>query len=109
MEGVGVKRGNSAAFRLPVVGLAYRHQRFNSDLKRLLSKHVHYGSFTGHSFRAGLSSLLGKAGFSDAEVMAMGRWSGESFLKYIKCGRLTRSRNSERVGNFVKTSIKDLN
>ena len=33
MEGVGVKRGNSAAFRLPVAGLAYRHQRFNLDLR----------------------------------------------------------------------------
>ena len=109
MAGVGVKRGNSAAFRLPVVGLAYRHQRFNLDLKRLLAKHVHYGSFTGHSFRSGLSSLLGKAGFSDAEVMAMGRWSGESFLHYVKSGRLARSRNSEWVGNFVKSSIKDLN
>ena len=106
---VGVKNGNSAAFRLPVIGLAYRHQRFNNDLKSLLSKHLRYGKLSGHSFRSGLSSLLGQAGFSDSEVMAMGRWSSDSFLKYVKTGRLVRSRNSDRVINFVKSKIRSLN
>ena len=105
---VGVNRSDSAAFRLPVFGLAYRHSRFNSDLKSLLSKHVKYGKFTGHSFRSGLSSLLGQAGFSDPEIMAIGRWSGDSFLRYVKSGRLIRSRNSEKVGCFVKNSIRAL-
>ena len=105
---VGVNRGDSAAFRLPVLGLAYCHTRFNQDLKRLLSKHVRYGKFSGHSFRSGLSSLLGQAGFSDSEVMAIGRWSGDSFLRYIKTGRLVRARNSEKIVNFVKSSISAL-
>ena len=109
VAGVGVKDGNSAAFRLPVVGLAYRHQRFNKDLQSLLSKHLRYGKLSGHSFRSGLSSLLGQAGFSDSEVMAMGRWSSDSFLKYVKTGRLIRSRNSDRVMNFVKSRIEVLN
>ena len=105
---VGVKNLNSAAFRLPRLGLAYRHERFNKDLKVLLSGHLPYGSITGHSFRAGLSTLLGRAGFGDEEIKALGRWSGESFLRYIKSGRMTRARNSDKICDYVLSSINNL-
>jgi len=52
-EKVGVKCETSAAFRVPNSGNAYRHQRFNLDLKRMLQPLLDYGSISGHSFRAG--------------------------------------------------------
>ena len=105
---VGVKNLNSAAFRLPRLRLAYRHDRFNKDLKALLCGHLPYGSITGHSFRAGLSTLLGRAGFGDDEIKALGRWSGDSFLRYIKSGRMTRVRNSNKICDYVLYSIESL-
>ena len=74
VDQVGVKREDNAAFRLPFSGAAYRHQRFNLDLKRLLKPHVRYGSVSGHSFRAGLSTLMAKSGFKDADIQAIGRY-----------------------------------
>ena len=41
-------------------------------------------SLTGHSFRAGLATLMEVAGFSEDEVKAWGRWSSEAFRRYCK-------------------------
>ena len=102
---VGVMRLNSAAFRIPGCGEAYRHGRFNLDLKRLLSPYIHYGKITGHSFRAGLASLMAKKGFPEAEIKAVGRWNSEAFIKYIKSGRLVRCRFNERLAVAVREEL----
>lgn len=57
----GKGRLDSAAFRSPE-GWAYRHQRFNEDLKSLLEPYLHYSGISGHSFRIGFASLLAQAG-----------------------------------------------
>ena len=45
-------RTNKAAFRLKS-GMNYRHQRFNDDLRKILSPTLPYHSYKGHSFRIG--------------------------------------------------------
>ena len=105
-EAVGVKKLNSAAFRVPICGEAYRHQRFNADLKMLLGPHIKYGRILGHSFRAGLASLMAKKGFSQDEIKGIGRWTSEAFMKYIKSGRLLRFRFSEKLVKAVREEMK---
>ena len=72
-------------------------------LKKFFKPYISYGTLTGHSFRSGLSSLLGEAGFSDDEIMALGRWSSSAFLRYIKLGRMKRCRNAEKISGWLKS------
>ena len=72
-------------------GFAYRHQRLNSVLKTLLAPHVPYGTISGHSFRAGLASLMAQMGYSDESIKDVGRWTSSSFKLYVKLDRITRS------------------
>ena len=92
---------NNAAFRKSINGEGISQAYFNRNLKRFFSPYVSYGTLSGHSFRSGLSSLLGEAGFDDESIKALGRWSSESFRRYTKLGRLKRQRNSEKVTDWV--------
>ena len=38
---------------------------FNADLRALLSPYIGYGLITGHSFRAGLATLMAQSGYDD--------------------------------------------
>ena len=102
-QGFGVLHRSSAVFRLDVNGNAFSHRYFNMKLKKFFKPYISYGTLTGHSFRSGLSSLLGEAGFSDDEIMALGRWSSSAFLRYIKLGRMKRCRNAEKISGWLKS------
>ena len=104
VELAGIRREESAAFRVPHSGNAYRHQRFNLDLKKMLSPLIRYGSFSGHSFRSGMATMMGRAGFDDNEIQAVGRWSSMAFLRYIKLGRLTRARYASKFAKCIEDS-----
>lgn len=106
VEKVGVRVEDSAAFRVPHSGNAYRHSRFNLDLKQMLQPLLKYGSISGHSFRSGMASMMGKAGFDDSEIQACGRWSSSAFLRYIKLGRLTRARWADKLSACIETSLQ---
>ena len=43
-----------------------------------------------HSFRAGIPTLMARAGYSDAEIQRQGRWRSSAFLSYCKLGRASR-------------------
>jgi len=101
--GFGVLQRSSAAFRLDITGNSFSQRFFGVKLKYFFKPYVSYGSLTGHSFRSGLSSLLGEAGFSDEQIMALGRWSSSAFLRYIKLGRMTRCRNAEKISDWLKS------
>ena len=58
-QGFGHLTSKSAAFRNPYTGDALSQDGFNKRLKKMFAPYVRYGSLTGHSFRSGLSSLLG--------------------------------------------------
>ena len=40
-----------------------------------------------HSFRAGIPTLMARAGYSDSEIQRQGRWRSSAFLVYCKLGR----------------------
>ena len=101
-RGFGVLHRNSSVFRLDVNGNSFSQRNFNIKLKNFLKPYVRYGSLTGHSFRSGLSSLLGEAGFGDDDIMALGRWSSSAFLRYVKLGRLKRCRNAEKISIWLR-------
>jgi hypothetical protein len=62
------------AFRLPS-GNAYTGKQFNADLRYLLKDEMDYdkSKISSHSFRAGLATLMSKHGYSDNDIMAIGR------------------------------------
>ena len=98
----------NAVFRLRKSGDAISKVRFNRVLKVMLKPHITYGKITGHSFRSGVSSLMGRAGFSDSDIQCLGRWSSEAYKKYIKLGRLMRVRNADKISNFVSSQVEAL-
>lgn len=75
---------------------------FNAMLKNLLAKHLkgYRRKVTSHSFRAGLASLMGKLGFSDNDIMAIGRWSSRSFEAYLKLPRSKRLDMAKKIGKL---------
>ena len=102
---VGLYRLNSAAFRLPGNGQAFRHQRFNGDLKKLLSPYIKYGKISGHSFRAGLATLMAAKGFKEEDIRGIGRWTSEAWLRYVKSGRVVRCRFSDKLAMAVREEM----
>ena len=81
-------------------------RKLNKLLKQFLSKHLDYnqGKFSSHSFRAGMATLMGTLGFSDEDIMAMGRWSSQAFLDYLKLPRTRRIEIAKKIGNAVQPS-----
>ena len=45
---------------------------------------------SSHSFRAGIVSLMGAMGLPEALIKSIGRWGGDSWLRYAKSGRSIR-------------------
>ena len=86
------------AFRLEN-GALYTGNEFNKDLKSLLGKHLDYNKhkILAHSFRAGLATVMAQNGYSDSEIMRIGRWHSSSFLAYIKLERVKRMAISREI------------
>ena len=64
--------------------------RLNVILKNFLDPALDYGVIRTHSFRAGLTSALAKAGVSDEVLKSLGRWHSSAYNDYIKLGRNLR-------------------
>ena len=79
--------------------------RFNEDLKRLLSPYIKYGKVSGHSFRAGLATLMAAKGFREEDIRGIGRWTSEAWLKYVKSGRVVRCRFSDKLAMAVREEM----
>jgi hypothetical protein len=58
------------------------------------------GYFATHSFRIGLASMLGQAGFADQDIMVSGRWSSRVFEIYIKLARTKQRVMQEKINNL---------
>ena len=86
------------AFRIET-GELYTGKMFNGDLRSLLSKHINYNKrkILSHSFRAGLATVMAKNGYSDSEIMRVGRWNSNAFLCYVKLNRLKRMQISREI------------
>lgn len=66
-------------------GNALTRSRFLEMLKQLLHCAGHSESgITGHSFRIGAATSAAKARIEDHLIKSMGRWSSDSYLRYIR-------------------------
>ena len=74
-------------------GTGYTGRMFNEDIKTFLNDKVDLsqGPITSHSFRAGLSTMMAKAGCSDTEIKLAGRWTSNAFKSYVKTARPKRA------------------
>jgi len=52
--------------------------------KSLLAKNVSSQGITSHSFRIGACTHFAMAGFSDEDLMKMGRWTSSAYQRYIR-------------------------
>ena len=79
---------------------------FNSSIKELLAKRLGKiaHNITGHSFRAGIPSILAKHPelASDAHIMGWGRWCSKAYLSY------TRLKIDQKIKMFKKI-VRGLN
>ena len=84
-------------------GKGYTGKAFNSDLKSLLAGQVDYseGKVTSHSFRAGLATEMARVGYSDADIMTVGRWHSMAFLHYIKSDRIKRMKVGQELAKTL--------
>lgn len=65
------------------------------------------GVIRSHSFRSGLATEMGLAGFSDNQIMAAGRWSSLAFKAYCKLPRSKRMISQrELVQKVMKNRAK---
>ena len=55
---------------------------------------------SGHSFRSGIASLMGTLGYSEEQIMALGRWSSNAFNMYLKLPRTRRLQMAKTLGNL---------
>ena len=81
----------------------YTGTSFNHDLRELLRDHIDYSKskITSHSFRAGLATEMGRLGYKDEEIKAVGRWSSEAYLHYVKCARLKRMKVARELASSL--------
>ena len=80
-------------------GKNFTGKDFNKELKTLTSK-ITDGSnqiISSHSFRAGVASEMAKRNYTDAEIMAQGRWSSDAYRAYCKLPRARRLTLSYRM------------
>ena len=87
-------------FRL-TQGCCYTGQQLNKRLEELtgeLCSHVKGGKITSHSFRAGVASEMCKAGYSEQDILAAGRWGSDAYKSYCKLGSTYRA-------NLVRTLV----
>ena len=89
-------------------GQNYTGAMFNRDIKRLLRNEVDYDKspITSHSFRAGLATFMAKSGYSDEDIMTIGRWHSGAFLNYIKTPREVRAKLAEELADKVSKAMK---
>ena len=86
-------------------GKSYTGKMFNSDLKSLLCEIIDYermGTISSHSFRIGITTMLSQLGFSDHDIMAIGRWSSSAFELYIRSPRAVRAKTAKRMAEALE-------
>ena len=73
----------------------------NSILKSCLDPVLDYGVIRTHSFRAGLTTALAKAGVSDNVLQSLGRWHSSAYNTYIKMGRSLRLSTQQELDEKI--------
>lgn len=83
-------------------GTAWTGKKFNKELQELIRPHIdsREGVITSHSFRSGVPSMMGRAGYSDEQLQAVGRWSSRAFEHYVKLPRTRRKEMAREISRL---------
>ena len=83
-------------------GSPYTCKQFNSYLKNFASKYLNLGdrSLSSHSFRSAMATLMAEMGYTDEELMSIGRWSSRAFEDYIKVPRAKRLAMARKIAEL---------
>ena len=86
-------------------GANFTGRDLNKELAELTKDITHgtTGVIRSHSFRSGLATEMGLAGFSDEQIMAAGRWSSTAFRAYCKLPRSKRLNTQFDLVKKLKT------
>ena len=105
-EGMMTPTESEQPFAMTRDGKGYTGQMFNNDLKQLLAGKLDptLGPLTSHSFRAGLPTMMGKAGFPDKDIQLAGRWTSTAFKAYVKTARPKRAALAASIWNTLTES-----
>ena len=68
------------------------------ELSRNLEEMVPGGKVSSHSFRCGVASEMGRKGFTEEEIMQVGRWKSDSWRRYCKLPRVRRALQTRNIG-----------
>ena len=107
MQDKVVKLSSSRPLFRQADGRNYTGAQFNKDLKVLLKDVVDYSKtpVTSHSFRRGLATFMAKQGYSDEDIMKVGRWHSEAFKRYITTPREIRGKLAAQLATKVSASL----
>ena len=88
-------------------GSIYTKLELNEDLANLIALFPELKTdkdkWTGHSFRAGLATVLALLGFSKAEIQSWGRWRSDAYLAYVM-----DQTHRRRVSAKLMTTFNDI-
>ena len=85
-------------------GSLFTKAELNKDIKFLLSVYPDISStrdlWSGHSFRAGISTLLTSLGFTEDQIKKWGRWSSMAYMAYVQDQTKRRQTRKQITGVF---------
>ena len=83
-------------------GAPFTQEKMNKILKVCMQHNIPEGAgyYSGHSFRAGIPSMLGQMGYSDGDIRTVGRWSSNSHEHYMKLPRTKRQKISREIAGL---------
>ena len=92
-------------------GSQYTKADLNNDIKQLLSTYPTLSSpqdkYSGHSFRAGLATLLSSLGFTEDQIKNWGRWSSMSYRAYVQ-DQSKRRETRKQITNLFGVMLSKL-
>ena len=88
----------SSPLFVELTGLPVRKAWFAQRLADLAVLVGIEGKVTPHSLRIGAATAAWRAGFSDSQIQAMGRWKSQAFLKYLRIDSESLSTLSTNLG-----------
>ena len=82
-------------------GAPLTSRRVNEILRERLTGYIDGGErfYTTHSFRTGAASMLGMLGFSTEDIKSMGKWTSNSYERYLKLPRSKRMTVAREFSN----------
>jgi hypothetical protein len=85
----------------------FSYQQFVDETRQRLcdAGNKQYNSFTGHSYRRGAATTAKLHGMLDSDIQRLGRWTSESFQRYIDTNFTFRFNLNKRFLTGISTAL----